>query len=80
MTRHRHPVRWIVLGTVLLVAADLAAWLAVLAWRLAFVLVPAVVAVAWWRHRRARPPRMRGTVLRGQVLEVGAEDGHEARP
>jgi len=41
----RHPVRAIMLGTCMVLGLDLAAWLVVLAWHLAVVLVPAAIAL-----------------------------------
>ena len=65
----RHPARTIVLGTGLLLAADMAAWTVYLTLRLAaFLVLPAAAAVVAYRAgcRRTLPPLrvVRGTVLR----------------
>ena len=68
--RRHHALVWILLGTGLLLAADVAVWLAYAAWKLApLLLAGAAAAVAYrrLRGRRILPPQGRGKVLQGRA-------------
>jgi hypothetical protein len=71
----RHPLAWIAIGTVALVALDVAAWLAYAAWRLAPLLAGAGAVVAYrrLRGRPILPPQGRGKVVPGQIVNEDAE-------
>lgn len=73
--RRRHQWRTILIGMIVLAAADMFAWVLVILWRLAPVVVPvaALAGGVWWLRRRGvRLPSRAPKLIRGHVID----DGH----
>jgi hypothetical protein len=73
----RHPAAVIALGTGVLVAADVAAWLLWVLWHvlpyLLALAVPGALLLALVRHRRPLPPHQAPQVIQGHTEATGSE-------